>query len=67
MTDARDEKGNLLPDDIRLTPFGKKLRSTSLDELPELINIIKGDMSVIGPRPLSTVYLPYYNMPSRLV
>ena len=61
MTDARDEKGNLLPDDIRLTPFGKKLRSTSLDELPELINIIKGDMSVIGPRPLSTVYLPYYN------
>lgn len=51
MTDARDEAGNLLPDDIRLTEFGKKLRSTSLDELPELINILKGDMSIVGPRP----------------
>lgn len=51
MTDERDENGNLLPDDVRLTEFGKKLRSTSLDELPELINIFKGDMSVVGPRP----------------
>lgn len=60
MADERDEKGELLPDDVRLTGFGKKLRSTSLDELPELINIFKGDMSIVGPRPLSVVYLPYY-------
>lgn len=60
MTDARDENGNLLPDDIRLTKFGRLLRSTSLDELPEAFNIIKGDMSVIGPRPLLVEYLPYY-------
>lgn len=60
MTDARDEKGNLLSDDIRLTKFGRLLRSTSLDELPEAFNIIKGDMSVIGPRPLLVEYLPYY-------
>ena len=52
MTDAKDENGNLLPDDIRLTSFGKKIRATSLDELPELFNILKGDMSLIGPRPL---------------
>ena len=52
MTDERDENGNLLPDDVRLTDFGKKLRATSLDELPELINILKGDMAVVGPRPL---------------
>ncbi len=61
MTDERDEEGNLLPDEDRLTAFGKKLRSTSLDELPELFNILKGDMSVIGPRPLLIKYLPLYN------
>lgn len=60
MTDERDKNGELLPDTLRLTPFGKKLRSTSLDELPELINIFEGDMSVVGPRPLAVVYLPYY-------
>ena len=56
MTDERDEEGNLLPDEVRLTSFGKKLRSTSLDELPELLNILKGDMSVVGPRPLLVKY-----------
>lgn len=61
MTDERDGEGNLLPDENRLTSFGKKLRSTSLDELPELFNILKGDMSVIGPRPLLIKYLPLYN------
>ncbi len=61
MTDARDEKGELLPDDQRLPTFGQKLRSTSLDELPELLNIFKGDMSVVGPRPLLVRYLPRYN------
>lgn len=61
MTDERDENGELLPDEVRLTKFGKFLRSTSLDELPELINIIKGDLSIIGPRPLITQYLPYYS------
>lgn len=61
MTDEKDENGNLLPDDIRLTSFGKKLRSTSLDELPELFNILKGDMSIVGPRPLLVKYLPLYN------
>lgn len=60
MTDARDEHGNLLPDDVRLTKFGKMLRSTSLDELPEAFNILKGDMSVVGPRPLLVSYLSYY-------
>lgn len=60
MTDTRDEEGKLLPDSQRLTKFGKLLRSTSLDELPELFNIIKGDMSFIGPRPLLVGYLPYY-------
>lgn len=61
MSDARDENGKLLPDEVRLTGFGKKLRSTSLDELPELFNIIKGDMSIVGPRPLLVKYLPLYN------
>lgn len=60
MTDKKDENGNLLPDSERLTKFGKLLRSTSLDELPELINIIKGDMAIVGPRPLLVKYLPYY-------
>ena len=60
MNDARDENGHLLPDELRLTSFGKKLRSTSLDELPELFNIIKGDMAVVGPRPLMPKYLPRY-------
>lgn len=60
MTDERDETGELLPDSIRLTKFGKMLRSTSLDELPELFNIIMGDMSIVGPRPLLIEYLPYY-------
>lgn len=60
MTDEKDSKGNLLPDEVRLTPFGKKLRSLSLDELPELWNIFKGDLSVVGPRPLLISYLPYY-------
>ena len=61
MTDARDENGVLLPDEERLTRFGKLLRATSLDELPEAVNILKGDMSVIGPRPLLVKYLPRYN------
>lgn len=60
MTDARDINGLPLPDDVRLTKFGRLLRTTSLDELPEVINILKGDMSVIGPRPLLVEYLPYY-------
>lgn len=60
MTNETDENGKLLPDDVRLTKFGKLLRSTSLDELPELWNILKGDMSIIGPRPLAVQYLPYY-------
>lgn len=58
MTDEKDVNGNLLPDEIRLTKFGKMLRATSLDELPEAFNIIKGDMSIIGPRPLLVSYLP---------
>ena len=65
MNDSRDVDGNLLPDDKRLTSFGKFLRSTSIDELPELINIIKGDMSIVGPRPLLVRYLPLYNEEQR--
>jgi len=61
MSDERDEHGNLLPDEIRLARFGKILRSTSLDELPELFNILKGDMSIVGPRPLLVKYLTLYN------
>ena len=65
MTDARDENGELLPDDQRLPKFGRILRSTSLDELPELFNIAKGDMAIIGPRPLLVRYLPYYTEEER--
>lgn len=61
MTNARNEKGELLPDDQRLPKFGQRLRSTSLDELPELLNMLKGDMAVVGPRPLLVRYLPRYN------
>lgn len=66
MTCEKDRDGNLLPDEQRLTRYGKLLRSTSLDELPELINILKGDMSIVGPRPLLVKYLPYYTQRERL-
>ena len=61
MTEEKDSKGNYLSDDVRLTSYGKWLRSTSLDELPELFNILKGDMAIVGPRPLLIQYLPLYN------
>lgn len=66
MTDKKDSDGKLLPDEDRLTPFGDKLRRASLDELPELINIIKGDMAIVGPRPLLVEYLPLYNEKQKL-
>ena len=65
MTNARDENGDLLPDDVRLTAFGKTMRAFSLDELPEFFNVLKGDMSLIGPRPLLVSYLPLYNETQR--
>lgn len=65
MTDARDVKGQLLPDELRLTKIGKYVRSTSIDELPQLLNVVKGDMSLIGPRPLLVQYLPLYNKEQR--
>ena len=65
MTDARDENGNLFPDEVRLTKFGRALRATSLDELPEVFNILKGEMSLVGPRPLTIQYLPYYSEEER--
>jgi lipopolysaccharide/colanic/teichoic acid biosynthesis glycosyltransferase len=65
MTDERDAKGNLLPDAVRLTRIGKFVRSTSLDEIPQLLNVIKGDMALIGPRPLLVQYLPLYNETQR--
>lgn len=66
MTDGRDANGNLLPDEQRITKVGKFVRSTSIDELPQLINVLKGDMSLIGPRPLLVKYLPYYTEEERL-
>lgn len=66
MTDERDAEGNLLPDEQRITKVGKFVRSTSIDELPQLINVLKGDMSLIGPRPLLVKYLPYYTEEERL-
>lgn len=65
MSNAKDKNGNLLPDEVRLNKYGKLLRSTSLDELPELINILKGDMSIVGPRPLLVKYIPRYTEEQR--
>ena len=65
MSEEKDENGSYLPDDVRLNSYGKKLRSSSLDELPELINILKGDMAIVGPRPLLVQYLPLYNEEQR--
>ena len=65
MSNAKDREGNLLPDDVRLNKYGRFLRSTSLDELPELLNILKGDMAIVGPRPLLVKYLPLYSEEQR--
>lgn len=65
MNDKRDDLGKLLPDNLRLTPFGKFVRKTSLDEIPQILNVIKGDMSIIGPRPLLPEYMPYYTAKER--
>ena len=65
MSEEKDKDGNYLPDDVRLNSYGKKLRASSLDELPELINILKGDMAIVGPRPLLVQYLPLYNEEQR--
>ncbi len=65
MTNEKDQNGDILPDEKRLIPYGKFLRSTSLDELPELFNILKGDMAIVGPRPLAVIYLPYYTKEER--
>ena len=67
MTDDRDDKGNLLPDEMRLTKFGAKLRSSSMDELPEIFSIIKGDMSIVGPRPMPCIYLKYFKDEERII
>ena len=67
MTNKKDTEGNLLPDEKRLTKYGRFLRSTSIDELPELINILKGDMSIVGPRPLLISYLPWYTEEKNIV
>ena len=66
MTDEKDAEGNLLPDSVRLTKIGRFIRKTSIDELPQLLNVLKGDMSIIGPRPLLVSYLPYYNEKEKL-
>ncbi|WP_421824376.1 sugar transferase [Flagellimonas oceanensis] len=66
MNDKKDEQGNLLPDNERITPLGKFIRKTSLDEIPQLINVLKGDMSLVGPRPLRTFYLPYYSQTEKM-
>ena len=67
MTDAKDENGELLPDEQRMTPVGRFIRNSSIDELPQLINVLKGDISLVGPRPLLMEYLPLYNQEQKSV